>query len=111
MNTILLCGDVAEQEQIYYRKIQGILSEKKLSSKERKRLNSELEIIRKLNSRKKLYVFYIAICWIKKDKQYYRLLGSIANTFLFWLLGIGKINPYDKSLPYELPYEIALGTL
>jgi len=102
--------EVQMQEQTYYEKLLALL-DKKLTSSEKRRLKSELTIIKKMHACKKLYVFYTAIQKIKKDKQYYRLYGGSSNTLIFSLLGISKTSPYDKTFPYVLPYETAIGTL
>lgn len=100
---------IQDQEEIYYKKITDLLNDKKLTAKKRNRAETELKIIRKTSSCKKLFILYTAVNKIKDDDQRYRLLGDGSDTLLFYLLGISNIDPYDKKLPYVLPYEPAIG--
>ena len=100
-----------DQEGVYYAKILDLLSNKKLTVEKRRRLDTELKILRQNNICKILYVLYIITNKIKKDDQSYRLLGSCSNLLVLYLLGISNIDPFDKSFPYVLPYETAIGGL
>lgn len=98
-----------KDEYKYESFIYNLLEEIDLDERRYKRLNEELLLIRLSGSFRILYISYLLTSKIRKDGRSY-CLNCINNDLLVnYLLGISKVDPFDKQFLYALPYEPVLG--
>lgn len=94
----------------YYNKIKNILfsSNKSFNGTiDENRLKDELNLLYKTNASKGIYYCYKIAEEAKANNEPYIVLGTVANLYILYLLGVTKFNPIE----YKCYYQTCLGTI
>lgn len=98
-----------KQENKYLNKLKNLIDFSKLSDEQTDRVFDELLIIHETRSSKLVYIGHCVANELRRKGQPFAVRGTLADLYLFYLLGITKVSPYDERLKYVLPYQVAIG--
>ena len=71
------------------------------NTKEIERVFEELTLIYRSDSSRMIYTTYKIAKQLKKEMEFYILNGPLGSLFIFYLLGVLKINPMDADVRHE----------
>lgn len=98
-----------KQESKYLNKLKNLIDFSELSDEQTERLLDELSIIHETRSSKLVYIGHCVANELRRQGYPFAVRGTLADLYLFYLLGITKVSPYDERLKYVLPYQVAIG--
>jgi len=102
---------IIKQENKYFNKLKKSIDVNSLTDEQSNRLSVELGIIHATKSSKTVYMAHCIANKLREEGYPFAIRGVLPNLFIFYLLGITKISPYDDRLKYVLPYQVAIGEI